>query len=513
MGASAMTVIVAGADPVAAALDATSQFGAVLNLNSTAELKALISSNRLSPGVSDKIFLFADTVTDNTRPSLNELISKLTTMHARVLIIAATLHAHTIIEECPGAGLISGELHVNTILGAIANSGVDGLAPVADNYPISLTAPAERHAFPVAGSATAFPQQPAPVDYGIGFAATPQPGPPSPPPQMAAGEPAPAWSNPPAGYSTASPFDTTTGTWDGPVARAGAGGAPKRLGKVIVVTAPKGGTGKSSMSLNAAALLGMKLKGTGKNVCLVDANTQQADAGKYLSAHQPSIVDLLQDSSMIRPDRVTNFLHHKPQLNLSVLLGPPEPEVAHPAYITGDRYAEILDALKPNFDYIIVDTPVAELYHDIFRTFALPYADYLLVCVTPNTVTIYNSYMWLRAVTTKEAAGGMGFDENRIGIVLNRAEDGIGCDESVVEDQLRDYDYVGAIPETPEWKDANNHNRLVVLENRPDINTALLVVLEKATGEHLLDAASTAKLHAAGSSRSLFRRIFARKGN
>ena len=255
------------------------------------------------------------------------------------------------------------------------------------------------------------------------------------------------------------------------------------------------------------------LKGTGRNVCLVDANVQQADTGKYIAAHQPSIVDLLSDASQIHPDRITNFLHHKPNLNLSVLIGPPEPEVAHPVHFGGRRYAEVIEALKPNYDYIIVDTPVAELYHGMFRDFALPYADYLLVCVAPNSTTIYNTYLWLKAITAKPAAGGMGFDDNKIGIVLNRAETDIGCDEALVEDQLRDWDYIGAIPETREWKRANNEHRLVVAENNNDINTAIALVLEKATGEHLVDAAATAKLAAAGSTRGLLRRLFARKGN
>lgn len=546
MNANQFTIIVAGAATIAEALAQTGQFGAVLSLSSTSELKNLIASRQLTPGVADKIFIFADTVTDDTPPTkLPGLISRLTGSGGRVIVAAATPAGNDIVTQCPGAGLLSGDLHVNTILGAIAglngvenvravndhaNHRVEMAMPTVPNFgqqnPAQAQQPAGGNPFSGFQPGNPTPQQPqapqqphnAPNRFGINYAEEPAPQQYQQPAQHTQPAPSqPAWQNPPSGYgeNNRNVFDQNTTDWStqAPASRPGTEqSAPARLGKVIVVTAPKGGTGKSTLSLNAAALLGMALRGTGKNVCIVDANVQQADTGKYIAAHQPSIVDLLADVSQIHPDRITNFLHHKPQLNLSVLIGPSEPVVGHPVHFSGRRYAEIIEALKPNYDYIIVDTPVAELYHEMFRLFALPYADYLLVCVAPNNTTVYNTYLWLKSITAKPAAGGMGFDDDKIGIVLNRAEDDIGCDESVVEDQLRDWDYIGAIPETKEWKKANNEHRLVVVDNLPDINTAISLIMQKATGEQLVDANATAKLAAAGSTKGLLRRLFNRKG-
>jgi len=258
-----------------------------------------------------------------------------------------------------------------------------------------------------------------------------------------------------------------------------------RRGFVITITTPKGGTGKSTMALNLAAYLGLRLRGTGRNVCLVDANVQQADTGKYIDAFIPNVEGLLKDPGAIHPDRVDEYLLHRPQLNMSALLGPDNPEVANPLYFTGKKYAQILAALKANYDYILIDTPVAEYYHDMFRNFALPCADFIALVITPNMATLMNTDGWLRAVTNPLAAGGMGLDPAKVGIILNRAEDDIGLDEIEVRRELGEWRFLAAVPETKEWKRCNNLNEIVATKNYHELNEAFATVLEAITGEPL----------------------------
>lgn len=261
---------------------------------------------------------------------------------------------------------------------------------------------------------------------------------------------------------------------------------PQRRGYVVTIAAPKGGTGKSTMTLNLAAYLGLRLRGTGRNVCLIDANVQQADAGKYLGDYFPNVEGVLKDPSAMHPDRINDFLLHKPQYNLSALLGPDSPEGANPLYYTGKRYAEILEALRPNYDYILIDTPVAELYHDMFRDFALPKANFIAVVITPNVTTLMNTDMWLRQVVAPIGADGMGVDPAQIGLVLNRAEDDIGIDEQEVRRELGAWRFLASVPETKAWKRCNNENQLVATHNYHELNEAFSAVLEAATGEPLL---------------------------
>jgi len=701
-----LTAIVAGLPAMAAALQGSGRLARIVEVGATSDLRRVLQSGELTPGVADKVFIFADSTPVDTPQDLPFLLSRLVGMGAAVIVVATSPAARDIVQQCPGAGLLEGPLKLNQVLGAISGlPQMPALEPVADNVPVplpgeELPAPAAP-AFP-AGPAPAFggaspftspaaPESPAPAaeqpapafsapaaepdpqgpSFGQGPAsggapsfgapaAEPQPAeqpapglgsapafsapssgaepepqtPPSPsgqgpafggapsfgaepqsagqpgtgfatqpsfegeqpaftpepngqapfgaqpfggqqPPASPFGsapveQPAPAFGGAPAfgsaqgggfgeqpapvsrfaaaaaqggfgadpavspAYPASSPafgagpaaapaFPGATGAgpaWGestgAPVARVGAPPTerPARKGHVITVTAPKGGTGKSSLSLNLAAYLGLRLRGTGKNVCIVDANVQQADTGKYLNAYTPNIEGILKDTSSIHPDRINQYLLHRPELNMSALLGPTTVEAANPQYFTGKRYSQILDALKPNYDYIVIDTPVAELYHDIFRHFALPRADFIVVAAAPNATTLINTDMWLRQVTAPRQADGMGIDPDKIGIVLNRAQDDIGMDVEEAQRELGRWKFLGSIPETKEWQRCNNDNELVATKNYHELNEAFSRVLAEATGEEMLRTTDSAIVPTRGNGglSALLTRFFGRKG-
>lgn len=251
-------------------------------------------------------------------------------------------------------------------------------------------------------------------------------------------------------------------------------------------------THNSSLTLNLAAYMGLRMRALGKTVCVIDTNFQQADIGKYLNAYNPNITDLVRDQGLIHKDRIASKLLHRPDLNMSALLGPATPVDANPLWINARLYCQCLVVLRQLYDYVFIDTPVAELYHDIFRDFALPEADYILVPVAPNYPTIMNTDAWLGAVTTPRLAGGAGVDPEKVGIVLNRAQDDIGCSEEEVRVELAQWQFIGAIPETKEWQRANNLDEIVATKNYAELNEAFARILYAATGEEsLLEGMST----------------------
>lgn len=286
----------------------------------------------------------------------------------------------------------------------------------------------------------------------------------------------------------------TPGGWSGPrgpVARQDAYPASPALaarrGFVITVASAKGGVGKSSLTLNLGAFLGMRLRSLGKTVCVIDSSFQQADAGKYLDVFKPNINTIANDPSYMTRERILQGLVTKPEYNLSVLLGPATPDEGNPLNINSMLYSEILDLLRFHFDYLIIDTPVAEKYHDIFTNFALKRADYIVVPVAPSFPTLHNNDNWLQhSVTLPRHAGGAGLDPSQIGIVLNREEEGIGCSIDDVRMTMARWNFLGSIPETKEWKLANNRNELVAPKNYAELNQAFATVLYAATGEPAL---------------------------
>lgn len=277
----------------------------------------------------------------------------------------------------------------------------------------------------------------------------------------------------------------------GPVARPGGYQAehsqPARRGMVITIAVSKGGTGKSSLTLNLAIFLALRLRGEGKTVCIIDTNFQQADTGKYLNLFHPNIMAVANDPTLLTREKISQSLIHKPEYNVSALLGPATSDDGNPQWITPRLYNDILDLLVEKYDYIFIDTPVAEKFHSMFMEFALPRADFIIVPVAPNNATLHNTDNWLRqAVTAPRHANGANVPREKIGIVLNRAKDNIGCSEDDVRANLANWNFLGSVPETDEWQKANNIYEVVATYNYAELDEAFAQILFEATQEPAL---------------------------
>lgn len=253
----------------------------------------------------------------------------------------------------------------------------------------------------------------------------------------------------------------------------------------MTIASPKGGTGKSTLSLNLAAYMGLRLRGTGKTVCIIDTNFQQADTGKYLNQYTPNIIDVVSNPGSISVERLNNYLVHT-RYNLSALLGPARVVDADTNFINAYLYKQVLEVLTELYDYIFIDTPVAEFYHATFSEFALPSANFIIVPVAPSLTTLTNVDNWLRQITSPKHTGGNGVDRSKVGVVLNRAQENIDCSPETVRENLANWTFIGMIPETAEWKRAENNFEIVATKNYHELTDAFTRILYAATGEEAL---------------------------
>ena len=121
--------------------------------------------------------------------------------------------------------------------------------------------------------------------------------------------------------------------------------------KVVSFSIFKGGTGKTTSTVNTAASLVKK----GKRVLLVDLD-QQASATRYLDLdpeQSPNLYDVFMGT------KPAQLAVRKTKFNIDVLSSHVLLAAIEEALEPGDEFKlmEILNPLKPSYDYILVDTP------------------------------------------------------------------------------------------------------------------------------------------------------------
>src|SRR5438094_3918656 len=121
--------------------------------------------------------------------------------------------------------------------------------------------------------------------------------------------------------------------------------------KVVSFSIFKGGTGKTTTSVNTAAALVKK----GKRVLVVDLD-QQASATRYLDLdpdHSPNLYDVFTGA------KPAQLAIRKSRFNIDVLSSHVLLAAIEEALEPGDEFKlqQMLNPLKPSYDYILVDSP------------------------------------------------------------------------------------------------------------------------------------------------------------
>ena len=282
-------------------------------------------------------------------------------------------------------------------------------------------------------------------------------------------------------------------------------------GQVISITVAKGGAGKSTLTTNLAVFAAIQLRREGKRVCVVDMDWQQASVSTLLSTYSPNIRDLAESPGDIHPDRIEKYIVESPGVGpCRFLLAPATVHEASPAYITPRLYSQVLSALRGAYDYVFVDTPVAEFHHALFSSCILPSSDYLLCPINPDSATVVSSHKYLEEITASKLMGGAGFPIDRCGYIVNRASDEVGYStEQVRADMGGKYRYLGQVRDDLRWRRAANAGELMVLGNHPEVNLGFAAILWNLTGEpcfrEIVDRAEEA-----AASRKPRRRLFGR---
>jgi len=194
-------------------------------------------------------------------------------------------------------------------------------------------------------------------------------------------------------------------------------------GKVIVLCAPKGGTGRTTLAVNLAAQLH---ETTEDPVVLVDADyaAPAVDVALNVDA-QRDITDLLPRLARVDEQLVRSVLRDHAS-GMKVLLAPPPSSLS--SRLSLPKVQRILTILRRMFSWVIVDLglPLDE------TAFAfLDSADRIIVSVVPEMVGLRNTRLLMDELREQ------GYANSKLSLVLNRSDIKGGVSKSDIKDHLK----------------------------------------------------------------------------
>ena len=199
-------------------------------------------------------------------------------------------------------------------------------------------------------------------------------------------------------------------------------GGHRPEGKVIVLYSPKGGVGCTTLATNLA--IGLNTDET--PTVLVDSNLQFGDVSVFLNLQvKNSFLDLASRAEDI-DDELAEEVLMKLEGGLRVLAAPPRPE--HADEVTPDQVRKVLQYLKSNFVYVVVDTHKAM---DDIALAVLDSADLLMLVATPDIPAIKDA----RLVFDLLAA--LDFPRDRIFFVLSKLDRRSGITPEAISENLK----------------------------------------------------------------------------
>ena len=190
------------------------------------------------------------------------------------------------------------------------------------------------------------------------------------------------------------------------------------LSPMICVLGPKGGTGKTLTSSNLAVSLAKK----GRKVALVDLDLQFGDIGLALGLKpERTIYDLAKSAGSLDADKVDDYLIEHPS-GVRVLMGPTRPDQA--AAITVEFLREVYANLRSTHDFVVVDTAPGFTPEVIA---SVDSSSHICMVGMLDSLSLKNTKLGLETLEL------MGYDPERIRLVLNRSDTRVGIARDEVE--------------------------------------------------------------------------------
>jgi pilus assembly protein CpaE len=245
-----------------------------------------------------------------------------------------------------------------------------------------------------------------------------------------------------------------------------------KIGRVVTVFSPKGGTGKTVTASNLSAALAKQ----GKKTLLLDLDLQFGDAAIVMGVEpEKTVYDLVVAPGELDFEKLAGYTTKHPS-GLDILPAPLRPEDAE--LVTESKITRLLEVARECYDVIVVDT--SPFFHGPMLA-TLDRTDELLVLCGLDVPTLKNVRLALQTLEL------LSFPMSRVRFVLNRANTKVGLSKKEVETALK----VAINVELPSDRQVpvcvNQGNPLVLADGGADFSKAMFALAksilpaEKAT--------------------------------
>lgn len=242
------------------------------------------------------------------------------------------------------------------------------------------------------------------------------------------------------------------------------------MGKVIVVTSGKGGVGKTTTSANIGTGLALE----GKKVLLIDTDIGLRNLDVVMGLENRIVYDLI-DLIEGRCKIKQALIKDKRNTNLSLL---PAAQAREKTDITPEQMKTLINVLKEDFDYVIVDCPAG--IEQGFRN-AIVSADMALVVTTPEMSAIRDADRIIGLLNAEEI--------KEIKLIINRAKIEMMKQGNVLKveevNEILGIEMIGVVPDDEGIVISTNKGEPLVLKEKGLASQAYKNIVKRITGEEV----------------------------
>ena len=241
-------------------------------------------------------------------------------------------------------------------------------------------------------------------------------------------------------------------------------------GKVITITAGKGGVGKTTAAANIGAALAMQ----GYKVTCIDADIGLRNLDVILGLENRIVYDLVDiiegrcrlRQAMIRDKRL-------PELYLI-----PAAQTRDKSAVSPSDMARLGDELKAEMDYVIVDSPAG--IERGFRNAIAP-ADQVVIITNPEVSAVRDADRIIGLVEAEEK-GPATLIINRINAQMVQRGEMLGAEDIL---ELLAVDLIGMVPEDSNVIVSSNRGMPVAFDDKSKAGEAFRNIAKRLAGEEV----------------------------